>query len=53
MKRVEVSKEDFKYNISALKNVINESKRDDAGNRLEVIGVVKANGMGLRISPLL
>lgn len=29
MKKIEISKEDFKYNISALKNVIKNSKRDD------------------------
>ena len=47
MKRLEVSKEDFKYNISVLKSKINESKRDDNGNEVEVIAVVKANGGGL------
>ena len=47
MKKLVISKEDFKYNISALKNVVNNSKKDDNGNKLEVIGVVKGNGMGL------
>ena len=47
MKRVEVCKEDLKYNISAIKNVVNNSKKDDNGNKLEIIAVVKANGMGL------
>lgn len=51
MKRLEISKEDFKYNISVLKNVINHSKRDDKGNKIEVIGVVKANGVGLGLVP--
>lgn len=47
MKRLEVSTEDLKYNISALKNRINNSKKDDNGNKLEVIAVVKGNGIGL------
>jgi len=51
MKKLVISKEDFKYNISALKNVINNSKRDDNGNKLVVIGVVKANGIGLGLIP--
>ena len=32
MKKLEISKEDLKFNISALKNVINNSKKDDNGN---------------------
>ena len=47
MKRVEVSIEDLKFNISALKNRIDNAKRDDEGNKVEVIGVVKGNGCGL------
>lgn len=52
MNKLEISKEDLKFNISALKNVINNSKKDDNGNKLEVIAVVKANGMGLGLVPL-
>ena len=51
MKKLVISKEDFKYNISALKNVIKNSKRDDEGNKLEVIAVVKGNGVGLGLVP--
>lgn len=51
MKRIEISKEDFKYNISALKNVIKNSKVDDNGNKVKVIAVVKANGVGLGLVP--
>lgn len=47
MKRLEVSTEDLKYNISALKNRINNSKKDDNGKKVEVIAVVKGNGVGL------
>ena len=51
MKKLVISKDDFKYNISALKNVINNAKRDDNGNKLEVIAVVKGNGVGLGLIP--
>lgn len=52
MNKLEINKEDLKFNISALKNVVNNSKRDDNGNKLEVIAVVKGNGMGLGLVPL-
>lgn len=47
MKKIEIIKNDLKYNISVLKNKINNLPKDDEGNKLEVIAVVKANGCGL------
>lgn len=47
MKKLEISKKDLKYNISAIKKEVAEHGKDDAGNKTEIIAVVKANGMGL------
>ena len=51
MNKLEISKEDLKFNIASLKNIINNSKKDDNGNKLEVIAVVKGNAMGLGLTP--
>lgn len=47
MKKLEISVKDIEYNISILKKQINEAGKDDNGNEVQIIAVVKANGMGL------
>lgn len=40
MKKLEISKKDLEYNLAEINNIIN-------GNNVQIIAVVKANGMGL------
>lgn len=48
MKKLEISKKDLKFNIDAIKKtIIGKDNKDDNGNRIKIIAVVKANGMGL------
>lgn len=47
MKKLEISRKDLKDNIVKIVKIANGQGKDDAGNRVKVIGVVKANGMGL------
>ena len=45
MKKLEISKQDLKHNISIIKSKINDTKKDT-----KLIAVVKANGIGLRFN---
>ena len=50
MKKLEISRKDLKSNIALIVKKANSYGRNDEGKRVKVIGVVKANGMGLRFS---
>lgn len=45
MKKVVISKKDLKNNLKMIKSDL--TKKDDNGNKIKLIAVVKANGMGL------
>lgn len=47
MKKLEISKEDLKYNLRCLKKMVDDRGKDDNGKKPEIIAVVKANGVGL------
>ena len=49
MKSVVINKEDLRYNIQKIKENEKKDLPDDSGNKLTIIGVVKANGYGLGI----
>ena len=44
-----VEKEKLKNNIEKIKEIASRSGKDDKGNHLKIIAVVKANGYGLGI----
>ena len=50
MKKLQISRKDLKANISIIVKKANSYGKSDEGKRVIVIGVVKANGMGLRFS---
>ncbi len=50
MKKLQISRKDLKANISIIVKKANSYGKSDEGKRVKVIGVVKANGMGLRFS---
>jgi len=49
VKSVVINKEDLRYNIQKIKEYAKNDLPDDSGNKLTIIGVVKANGYGLGI----
>ena len=47
MKSVLVDVNNLKNNIKIIKDIAEESGRDDKGKKIKIIGIVKGNGMGL------
>ena len=49
MNKLVINKEDLRHNIEKIKEFASRSGKDDNGNPLKIIAVVKANGYGLGI----
>lgn len=50
MKKIVISRKDLKNNLELIKKKLNSPGKDDFGNFPQIIGVVKGNGMGLRLN---
>lgn len=47
MKKLEIDKNDLKFNIDVVTKMMTGDGKDDNGNKRTIIAVVKANGMGI------
>lgn len=47
MKALIVEKKNIKHNIKIIREIIDQNDKDDNGNRVKIIAVVKGNGYGL------
>ena len=51
MNKIVINKEDLRHNIEKIKEHANRSGKDDNGNPLKIIAVIKGNGYGLGLIP--
>ena len=47
MKALVIEKKSLKDNIKLIKGILNNREKDDNGNKVKLIAVVKGNGYGL------
>ena len=47
MKKLVINRKDLKNNLKIIRKILNSDGKDDYGNNVKIIAVVKGNGMGL------